>query len=155
MPKQGLDNGLREEYRVDSRNWARCFATAVSRAKKRIDVVQYRIGQDELVQRSFGAGVSARLFHGSEYGLADISLMFGEVHPGSSVALHRHDYEELFVIHQGEADFFIGDDKVSAHAGDLILIPSGAPHRFVNTGDEILRQTAVHAASGVVIEWLE
>lgn len=81
--------------------------------------------------------------------------MFGEVQPGDRVALHRHDYEELFVIHQGEVDYFIGEEKVSAGAGDLVIIPSGVPHRFVNTGSEVLLQTAVHAAANVAIEWLE
>lgn len=81
--------------------------------------------------------------------------MLGEVQPGSHVGFHRHNYEELFIIHQGQADFTIGDDTVSVSAGDLVVIPAGAPHRFVNTGQDMLRQTAVHGAKEIAIEWLE
>jgi len=117
--------------------------------------VEYRISREDLLQRAFGDGVSARLFNGAEHGLSDISLMLGEVQPGSHVGLHRHEYEELFIIHQGQADFTIGDDTISVSAGDIVVIPAGAPHRFVNTGQDKLRQTAVHGAKEIAIEWLE
>jgi mannose-6-phosphate isomerase-like protein (cupin superfamily) len=81
--------------------------------------------------------------------------MFGEVQPGAAVALHRHSYEELFIIQQGRASFTIGETVVEAQAGDIVVIPAGVPHRFRNTGAEPLVQTAVHAAGAIAIEWLE
>jgi len=117
--------------------------------------MQYRIARADLEQRAFGVGIAAGLFNGVQHGLADISLMFGEVQPGAEVGLHRHTYEELFVIHQGQAAFTIDGTTVDVRAGDLVVIPAGAPHRFVNTGADVLQQTAVHAADAIAIEWLE
>lgn len=117
--------------------------------------MHYRVARDELERRAFGSGVTAGLFNGAEFGLADVSLMFGEVQPGSAVGLHRHSYEELFVIQQGQATFTIGDATIDVRAGDIVLIPAGLAHRFVNTGADPLLQTAVHAAGAIAIEWLE
>lgn len=117
--------------------------------------MQYRVARDDLEGRAFGSGVAADLFNGVQHGLVDISLMFGEVQPGAAVGLHRHAYEELFIIHQGQAAFTIDGTTVEVQAGDLVVIPAGLPHRFVNIGADVLRQTAVHAADAIAIEWLE
>ena len=117
--------------------------------------MDYRVTRDQLPNRAFGAGVSADLFNGSDHGLGTISLMFGEVQPGASVALHRHTYEEVFVVTEGRGAFTIGETTVHAGPGDIVMVPAGVPHRFVNTGDGPLRQTAVHSAPAIAIEWLE
>lgn len=111
--------------------------------------------REDLDQRPMGPGVPARLFHGREHGLADISLMFGELQPGTGPGLQRHTYEEAPIIHEGCGVLTIGETTVEAGPGDIILVPAGVPHRFVNTGDGPMRQTAVHAAETVAIEWLE
>lgn len=117
--------------------------------------MQYRTEAAGLERRAIGHGVVAGLFNGQEHGLAQISLMLGEVQPGAAVGLHRHNYEELLIIQQGRAVFTIGETDVEVRAGDIVVIPVGVPHRFTNTGDEPLVQTAVHASGAVAIEWLE
>lgn len=91
----------------------------------------------------------------NEHGLETISLMLGEVQPGDGPRLHRHDYEEVFVVAEGRGSFVIGDEEIDAGPGDIVLVPAGVPHRFSNPGDSVLRVTAVHGAATVAIEWLE
>ncbi|MGB3305893.1 MAG: cupin domain-containing protein [Thermomicrobiales bacterium] len=101
------------------------------------------------------AGSFARIVNGVEHGLASVSLMMSEVQPGEGPARHRHAYDEVFVVEAGDARFLIGDEVVDATPGQVVLVPAGIAHSFANTGDDLLRLTAVHVAPRVAIEWLD
>jgi quercetin dioxygenase-like cupin family protein len=92
---------------------------------------------------------------GAEHGGLPVSLILVEHRPGAGPRLHRHPYPELFVIHAGEAEFQIDDDHVVGTAGDILVAPAGAAHRFTNTGTEQLSLTAIHTAERFDTEWLE
>jgi mannose-6-phosphate isomerase-like protein (cupin superfamily) len=81
--------------------------------------------------------------------------MLGELRPGEGPALHRHPYDEAFVIAEGRASFTIDGDVVEAGPAEVVVIPAGVPHTFANVGEGMLRVTAIHAAPKVEIEWLE
>ena len=95
------------------------------------------------------------LLEGYRFGLANLTLVLGDSPPGQGAPLHRHDDEELFVVHAGRGTYTVGDVMVEAVAGDVVLVPSGVPHRFVNLSAEILSHTAVHATGTFVMEVLE
>lgn len=118
--------------------------------------MNYLISQDELGVFNFGThGSTAAIFNGAGFGIPAISAMLGDVQPGDRVPLHRHDYDELFVVQEGVGTYTIGETSVLATAGQLVLIPAGYPHSIANAGPGILRHTAFHAAPAVAIEWLE
>jgi mannose-6-phosphate isomerase-like protein (cupin superfamily) len=118
--------------------------------------MQYLVTRDDLERRHFGkGGVAVQFFHGGEHGLGTISLMLGDVQPGDGAPLHRHTYEELFVVHEGRGAYTIGETTVEAGSGDIVLIPAGVPHKLRNIGETPLRHTAVHQTDRVVIEWLD
>ncbi|HBY45569.1 MAG TPA: cupin domain-containing protein [Chloroflexi bacterium] len=118
--------------------------------------MHYQITRDSLEPRQVGSpGVVARFMNADEHGLETISLMLGEIQPGDGPRLHRHDYEEVFVIAEGRGTFVIGGETVEAGPGEIVLVPAGIPHRFSNAGDSLLRVTSVHGAAKVAIEWLE
>jgi quercetin dioxygenase-like cupin family protein len=57
---------------------------------------------------------------------------------GFGPPLHRHDTEdELFVLLDGELDLHCGDERFTAAAGDIALLPHGRPHTF-----QVLSETA-------------
>ncbi len=97
----------------------------------------------------------AHRFIGAEHGGLPISLFLVDDRPGAGPRLHRHPYPELFIVHAGQADFEIDDARLIATAGDILIAPARAPHRFTNTGDEQLRVTAIHTAPTMDTEWLE
>lgn len=93
------------------------------------------------------------LLEGRCYGLEHLSLVVGETAPGKGIALHRHEYEELFIVHAGEGTYIVGDDVVQAGPGDVVIIPSGVPHRFINNGSEALHHTAVHSSGTFAFDY--
>lgn len=93
-------------------------------------------------------------FVGADHGGVPICLFLVDVPPRSGPELHRHPYAEIFVIDSGHADFQVGDSRLTAHAGDILIAPAGSAHRFTSTGEHQLRLTAIHAASTMETEWL-
>jgi quercetin dioxygenase-like cupin family protein len=96
----------------------------------------------------------ARTFVGSQHGLP-VSMFLVDSQPGAGPLLHRHPYPELFIVHDGTAEFDIDGVRTIATAGDMLIAPAGSAHRFTNIGDARLRVTAIHTAADMSTEWLE
>jgi quercetin dioxygenase-like cupin family protein len=95
----------------------------------------------------------SREFTGEELG-AGVSIILVDTPPGRGPSLHRHRYEEVFVVRDGEVTFTLGDEERVARAGDIVVVPPGTPHAFVNTGKEALGMVAIHVSPRFVTEWL-
>ena len=70
-------------------------------------------------------------FEGRDHG-SSISFFVGEFPPGTGPSLHRHPYEETFVIEAGSASFTLGDEALELGAGQIVVVPAGTPHTFVS-----------------------
>lgn len=105
----------------------------------------------------FGAskGSHANILDGGRFGMLGMSAMIGDVRPGDRVPLHRHAYDELFVVNAGAGVYLIDGCEIEAARGDVVLIPAGVPHAVENRGQALLQHTAFHDAAEVAIEWLE
>jgi len=97
----------------------------------------------------------AREFVGQDHGVSGISFLLLEAPPGGGPRLHRHDYDEVVVVEEGSVRFTAGERDVDMSDGDVIVVPAGTPHKFVNTGHGTLRQIDIHASSTFVTQWLE
>ena len=86
---------------------------------------------------------------------AAVSIIVVDAPPGGGPKLHRHPYEEIFVMQEGTATFTAGDETIEVGAGRVVVVPAGVPHKFVNTGTGRLRQVNIHANDQFVTEWLE
>jgi len=93
-------------------------------------------------------------FQGHHLG-ANVSLIVVDAPPGGGPRLHRHPYEEVFVVQEGTAIFTAGDEKIEAKGGQVVVVPAGVPHKFVNSGKGRLRQVDIHASDRFLTEWLE
>ncbi|HWE64977.1 MAG TPA: cupin domain-containing protein [Chloroflexota bacterium] len=94
-------------------------------------------------------------FEGHQHGDAALSFFLVDVPPGAGPRLHRHPYEEVFVVQEGHATVTVGDDTLQVTGGQIVVVPPGMPHRFVNTGDGPLRQVNIQPAGSMATEWLE
>jgi quercetin dioxygenase-like cupin family protein len=83
------------------------------------------------------------LLEGQAFGLEHLTLVLGESPPGQFTRLHHHDAEEIIIVHAGRGTYTVGETTVEAGPGDVLLIPSGVPHRWVNNGETPLVHTAV------------
>jgi len=98
--------------------------------------------------------VIAREFVGADHGGVGISFLLVEAEPGKGPALHRHPYPEVLIVQEGRARSQVGDEEREVGAGDIVIVPANAPHRFVNVGSEMLRQVDIHVSPRFITEWL-
>ena len=57
---------------------------------------------------------------------------------------HAQSDQVLYVI-AGELDAEIGSESGTLHAGDVVIVPAGAPHRFRNGGKTTAQTLNVYA----------
>lgn len=70
------------------------------------------------------------------------------VPPGGGPPSHRHDFEETFVLLEGELELTFRSRKSVARAGDTVNIPSNAPHQFHNRSQEAVRMLCLCSPAG-------
>ena len=61
---------------------------------------------------------------------------------------HRHDFEEMFHVLEGEIEATFRGEKSVVRAGETINIPANAPHSFTNTSEQPARLLCVCSPSG-------
>jgi quercetin dioxygenase-like cupin family protein len=54
-----------------------------------------------------------------------------EFHPYAVVEKHSHPHEQVGIIIEGRAHFFVGEDDRVLGPGDMYRIPGGVEHRVV------------------------
>ena len=62
--------------------------------------------------------------------------------------LHHHDFDEAFVVLEGEVTFQLGDDLVTRRAGEIAFAPRGVPHTFANQSEADARHVIVITPAG-------
>ncbi len=70
------------------------------------------------------------------------------VPPGGGPPPHRHDFEEMFTILDGEIELNFRGETHVAHAGSTVNIPSNAPHSFKNESDKPARLLCMCSPAG-------
>jgi len=96
----------------------------------------------------------AREFVGDDHGGLDITFLVVDAPPGRGPSLHRHPYVEIFIVQEGEATMSDGDSERVVGPGDVVVVPAGEPHAFVNSGEVPLRQIDIHLSPRFSTEWL-
>lgn len=68
--------------------------------------------------------------------------------PGGGPGPHRHDFEEMFSILQGEVEFTFRGQSRTVSAGQTVNIPANAPHFFRNASQGDVRMLCMCAPAG-------
>jgi quercetin dioxygenase-like cupin family protein len=61
---------------------------------------------------------------------------------------HRHDFEETFILLEGEVDLIFRGVKRVARAGETIHVPANAPHQFHNSSSQSARMLCLCSPAG-------
>jgi mannose-6-phosphate isomerase-like protein (cupin superfamily) len=94
-------------------------------------------------------------FQGVQHPDTNVSFIWVDMPPGGTIRLHKHPYEEIFIIQEGQATFTVGSATLEARAGQIIIVPAEVPHKFMNFSDKQLKQIDIHVSKKFVTDWLE
>src|ERR1700722_1626156 len=76
------------------------------------------------------------------------TLIDMHVPPGGGPPPHRHDFEEMFTVLDGEVRVTFRGQTITARAGQTINVPANAPHSFTNAADTPSRLLCLCAPAG-------
>ena len=68
--------------------------------------------------------------------------------PGGGPPPHRHDFEETFILLEGEMAATLRGKKQTVRAGETLHIPANAPHQFHNASSQDVRLICICAPAG-------
>ena len=68
--------------------------------------------------------------------------------PGGGPPPHRHDFEETFILLEGEIEANFRGSKSVVRAGDTVHIPANAPHQFHNASLRPTRLLCICSPAG-------
>jgi len=69
----------------------------------------------------------SRTFEGGKHGPCTVSFFLVNNRPGEGPGLHRHAYDETFVILEGHVLVRVGDESLEGGPGDIVIGPAGTP----------------------------
>jgi quercetin dioxygenase-like cupin family protein len=87
---------------------------------------------------------------GGRYALIDMFVPSGGGPPP-----HRHDFEEMFHVLEGEVEVLFRGARSAARAGATVNIPANAPHAFRNVADRPARLLCMVTPPGLERFFLE
>ncbi len=91
-------------------------------------------------------GVETRMVVSAINGAAQLCVFEQWVAVGAGAPTHSHPVEEVLTLRAGEAEMWIGDERVIVAAGQSLIVPAGCPHGFRNSGMVTLHIHAVLAS---------
>jgi quercetin dioxygenase-like cupin family protein len=68
--------------------------------------------------------------------------------PGGGPPLHRHDFEETFILLEGQIEATFRGKKSIVRAGETVNIPANAPHQFQNISSQPTRLLCICSPAG-------
>ncbi len=83
-------------------------------------------------------------FEGRDIGTGVTVLFYATEEIGQGPRWHVHPYDEIFIVRAGRALFTVGDEKIEAEAGEILLGPADVPHKYHSIGPGRLETTDIH-----------
>ena len=86
------------------------------------------------------------VLEGKNIGTGVTVLFYATDEIGEGPRWHVHPYDELFIIRKGRALFTVGEKKIEAETGDVLLGPANVPHKYHSIGPGRLETTDIHVS---------
>ncbi|MDF1753238.1 MAG: cupin domain-containing protein [Verrucomicrobiales bacterium] len=83
-------------------------------------------------------------FEGADLGTEVTVLFYTTDEVGEGPKWHVHPYDEVFIVKSGRGLFTVGDEKIEAETGDVLLGPADVPHKYHNLGPDRLEMIDIH-----------
>jgi mannose-6-phosphate isomerase-like protein (cupin superfamily) len=76
----------------------------------------------------------------------NLQLVLMAIQPGDEIGEEVHDdRDQFFRVEKGAGEVWIDGNRSKVKGDDAIIVPAGARHNIVNTGDEPLRLYTLYA----------
>lgn len=75
------------------------------------------------------------------------AMVYFELQPGKRLPTHTDSAEEILLILEGTAEVTVGDERATAQAGELALVPAMVPHSLRNVGNGVVRVVGFFSSS--------
>jgi quercetin dioxygenase-like cupin family protein len=107
-----------------------------------------RIGDDESLPHISLVGDTYTITIGGEDTAGRFSVFDMFIPPNGGPGPHRHDFEETFIVLEGEVEATFRGEKRAIKAGDTVNIPANAPHQFHNGSGSPARLLCICSPAG-------
>lgn len=134
-PVEEKDHSAAEQKIPDTSFWNKPIST--------FDTSDYVIELKHMQEFYDVPGEFGYIAEGKDYGFKSLSFIMTNTQPNGGPPLHVHDTEEAHIIHEGNILYTMNDKTFAAKGPYILRIPAGVPHTFINTGNNILKLTAV------------
>ncbi len=92
-------------------------------------------------------------FQGVDHGGADVSFFVNRTAPGKGPSLHRHEYHEVFVIHEGHVEVVSTTRRSRRAAARSSSCHRGSGMRSRTSAIQPLLMVSIHPVAEMVTEW--
>src|SRR3954466_1196481 len=92
-------------------------------------------------------GVNTRMRVSAVNGAVQLCIFEQWCEPGCGAPTHLHAVEEVLTVLEGQAEFWIENERETVTTGQSVIVPAGRRHSFRNIGATILHVQATLAAS--------
>lgn len=104
------------------------------------------IAPEDMQLETWRPGVETRMLVSAVNGAAQLCIFEQWMAPGAGAPTHAHPVEEVLTVREGEAEMWIGDERVAVSAGQSLIVPAERQHGFRNSGTTTLHIQAVLAS---------
>jgi quercetin dioxygenase-like cupin family protein len=87
--------------------------------------------------------VGIRWLISKEDGAENFAMRMFELQPGGHTPLHTHPQEHEVFILEGQGTFIFEGQQHPIKAEYVVFVPPNKEHRFMNTGDSVLRMLCI------------
>lgn len=94
-------------------------------------------------------------FEGKIFGTGASVMFYATEEAGRGPKLHRHPYDEIFIVRKGRALFTLGEEQFEAGEGSIVFGAANIPHKYVNVGTGLLEMIDIHVSGRFIQEDLE
>jgi quercetin dioxygenase-like cupin family protein len=107
-----------------------------------------RPDQDQSLPHIGLVGDTYTILVGGDDTAGKYTLIDMHIPAGGGPPPHRHDFEEMFTVLDGEIEVSFRGETMTARAGETINVPANAPHAFTNSADAPARLLCLCAPAG-------
>ena len=91
-------------------------------------------------------GVETRMLVSAGNGARQLCVFEQWIAPGAGAPTHSHPVEEVLTVREGEAEMWMGEQRLTVYSGQSLIVPADRMHGFRNSGNVTLHIHAVLAA---------